>query len=56
MWKNNVLLEEYISHTDILTEGDNEGYNVLWIYINLHLLCYCIDLFLNILLFKFCYM
>ena len=33
-------------HTHILTEGDNDGYNLLWIYINFHLICYCIDFWL----------
>ena len=27
----------------VLTEGDSEGHSVLCIYINFHLLCYCID-------------
>ena len=49
-------MENDILHTHILTEGDNEGYNVLWIYINLHLICYCIEFWLYNLLPKFCYM
>ena len=32
--------------THILTEGDNEGHNVVWIYININLFCYCIDFWL----------